>query len=471
MKNTILFCIVMILDSTNLSSQLVHTGLDSVWVSDLRYYDHQLFVATIDSGVYRFDAADSGWLSMGLKNRWINTVYPRKDTDGVFSLLAGVNWFERAQDSISIYNFVGDNFKIADSGIDRSRVDAVSSIDGTGDLVIAGTYWGTYRKETFNWNKVGWFGGRDVKVAQDGKIWMTGMNMFGEGSIIRSDDSGENWMEIANTGSGYPWDYTIIGSIAIEPTNDNTVYVTNGHAVIKTDSACSNAAIWERAFICDHFLSKIAVDPCDGNHLFVGGEHFQLHESTDAGVSWQLITQVDSGNTITDIEIPVTELLTLYISTSKNGIYRLTLPEARYCKAMQMNPGWNFVSLPLIPRDPYKPNVFPAATSKAFSFNGQYEIEDTLLPGKGYWIKYDEPTTEYLIGTEITSLEIDLSLGWNTIGGLSNPLSYEEIVLSPDFTIGPLFKYEGSYQPDTILRPGLGYWVKATPSGKIFLGQ
>lgn len=471
MKQMIHLCIVLILGISDLSSQLAHIGLDSVRVSDIRWHDNQLYVGTIDSGVFRFDPADSSWFSMGLKNRWINTVYPPNSYVSEYSLLVGVDWYKRERDSVSIYGYKDGDFEVADSGISRSVLNSVYSIDGSDGLIIAGADPGILRRQSSVWEWVGGGFGYDVKISRNGTIWVVGADMFWTAAIFRSNDNGDTWRGLVEDFSLDPWDSWFIGSIAIDPKNNNRAYVTSGRAIVKTDSAHSNHPEWERLFFCDQELGKIAIDPFDGDHLFAGGEHFQLFESTDAGNSWQPITPIDSGNTIMDIEIPETEQLTLYIATLENGVYQMTFPEAGFRTTRTLGSGWNLVSLPLIPRDPYKPNVFPSAISAAFTFNGQYEIQDTLVPGKAYWVKYNNLTTEYFIGNEITSLEIDVSSGWNTIGALSRPLYARDIVCSSGLEIGQVYKYTGVYTPDTVIRPGLGYWVKAPGQGKIFLGN
>jgi hypothetical protein len=123
----------------------------------------------------------------------------------------------------------------------------------------------------------------------------------------------------------------------------------------------------------------------------------------------------------------------------------------------------------LKPRDPYQPKLLPSAISKAFSYEGGYEIQDTLVPGKGYWIKFDKFTTVYFIGEELLSLSIDVLPGWNMIGSISKPVVVAGIQLSSGLTIGTVITYAGSFQTATTINPGLGYWVRADQAGTITL--
>lgn len=469
MKSAIIFAVLSIFLGVDSFSQLTHLGLDSIRVNDLRYHDNSIYAGTIDSGVYQFQAGDSIWSCLGLKNRWINAVYPFVGIGGEFSLLAGVYWYARERDSISIYSYKDGNFNVADSGISHKDVDAIYSIDGLNGTIMVGGDIGIYRRLSSVWEPRVWFIGNDVKISRDGTIWVVGADMFWTVAVIRSNDNGDTWRGLVQDFSLDPWDSWYIGSIAIDPKNSNRAYVTSGRAIVKTDSAYSDHPEWERLFFCDQELSKIAVDPFDGDHLFAGGEHFQLYESTNAGNSWQPITPIDSGNTISDIEIPETEMLTLYISTSKNGIYQMKFPDAGYRMKCQYSAGWNFISLPVRPKDLFMPNIFPSAISKAFSFEGYYVIHDTLVPGKGYWVKFDRFTTKYFIGEELDSLEIDVSAGWNVIGALSKPISKATIGLSSGLEIGTMYTYSFVYLTAMTLNPGMGYWVKTNQSGKIIL--
>jgi hypothetical protein len=131
---------------------------------------------------------------------------------------------------------------------------------------------------------------------------------------------------------------------------------------------------------------------------------------------------------------------------------------------------WNIVSVPLITADPRKISLFPTATSSAFAFDGGYIPKDTLMPGVGYWLKFDSSQTISLTGTAQTTDTLLVKSGWNFIGTLSNPISTDSIVSIPAGIISSnIYSYDGGYRSVTALLPFRGYWIKVNQQGKLIL--
>jgi hypothetical protein len=473
MKSSVIFFILFLSLSVNSFSQLTHLGLDSICVNDISIYNDYsndyLYVGTVDSGVYRFDSADSSWSNLGLRDKWITSIYPE-----YYSLWAGIDRVKTPEDSTLIYRFSEGDWVADDSGMDRSSVYKINSINGYDGSIYAGGKWSLYKRDTSNWQKIYGYPTRKIEISPGGVIWVCAYSGFEFALIYKSYDEGRTLNNVAFSGEDSLWGNWLIPatSIAFHSKDTNIFYVAIGNAIIKiTDGGNSypNDAIGYRTLVCNHNLSTVVIDPFDNNHLLAGGDHFQLYETTNAGDTWQLITEVDSGNNITDLEIRETNLCKVYISTSKNGVYQLTLPNAGFRMKLSYTSGWTLFSLPLKPRDPYQPKLLPSAISKAFSYEGGYEIQDTLVPGKGYWIKFDKFTTVYFIGEELLSLSIDVLPGWNMIGSISKPVVVAGIQLSSGLTIGTVITYAGSFQTATTINPGLGYWVRADQAGTITL--
>jgi hypothetical protein len=131
---------------------------------------------------------------------------------------------------------------------------------------------------------------------------------------------------------------------------------------------------------------------------------------------------------------------------------------------------WNIVSVPLITANPRKISLFPTATSSAFAFDGGYIPKDTLMPGVGYWLKFDSSQTISLTGTAQTTDTLLVKSGWNLIGTLSNPISTDLIVSIPAGIISSnIYGYDDGYQSVTALLPFRGYWIKVNQQGKLIL--
>lgn len=134
-----------------------------------------------------------------------------------------------------------------------------------------------------------------------------------------------------------------------------------------------------------------------------------------------------------------------------------------------VNAGWNIVGLPNAPVNTNYQELFPGADENTlFSFDGTYQMEESLTTGKGYWLNFSESATVPMTGHELTSTTIPLQQGWNLISGVSGNVSFNSII-DPDGIVIPnsLFGFEGTYQNVDELVQGTGYWINADDAGEI----
>jgi len=130
-----------------------------------------------------------------------------------------------------------------------------------------------------------------------------------------------------------------------------------------------------------------------------------------------------------------------------------------------VSPRWNIVSVPRITADSSKSVIFPTSTSEAFAYDGKYTSKNKLENGTGYWLKFGYQQSVLIAGTSLTHLSVPLATGWNLIGTIDRPVPAPSGgVLASEF-----FGYEGSYQRADTLKPGEGYWVKASFGGFLIL--
>ena len=133
---------------------------------------------------------------------------------------------------------------------------------------------------------------------------------------------------------------------------------------------------------------------------------------------------------------------------------------------------WNMVSVPLIVSDFTKTAVYPSAISAAFAYAAGYISTGTLENSVGYWVRFDSAESVLIQGTGITEDSADVTQGWNMIGCLSYPVLTSEIEgVSPTTVVASIFGYSpgsGYFAEDT-LKPGYGYWVKVSNTGKLVL--
>ncbi len=133
---------------------------------------------------------------------------------------------------------------------------------------------------------------------------------------------------------------------------------------------------------------------------------------------------------------------------------------------------WNLVSLPVTVADPQLATIFPGAARPAFEYQDStgYAPVDSLLPGIGYWVRYDTAQAVIINGTPLLVDTLSVKAGWNLIGSLSNPVSVGAIGEQPaGIVISRYFGYSSSYQPAVTLQPLGGYWVKTSADGTLIL--
>ncbi len=132
--------------------------------------------------------------------------------------------------------------------------------------------------------------------------------------------------------------------------------------------------------------------------------------------------------------------------------------------------GWNLVSLPLSVSNGRINSLFTNTTSFAFSYDGQYIQHDSLRKGIGYWLKFDSTMNFNITGIEILQDTVDVVVGWNLIGSISQPFSISSIQTIPNGIISSSFYgYDESYIAVNTIIPGRGYWIKVNSNGKLIL--
>lgn len=148
---------------------------------------------------------------------------------------------------------------------------------------------------------------------------------------------------------------------------------------------------------------------------------------------------------------------------------RGALPEVT--RSVHLRSRWNMVSVPVRMRDRRTEALFPSAMSPAFTYrNGQYEVDEVLEIGRGYWLRFPEDTTITMSEVQVYGKDVPLQEGWNMIGSIGSPVPAHSIETYPAGIIrSSFFAYEGNYVRADTLYPGKSYWVKASRAGRLML--
>lgn len=140
--------------------------------------------------------------------------------------------------------------------------------------------------------------------------------------------------------------------------------------------------------------------------------------------------------------------------------------------ANQVRNGWNLISLPVIREKIRKIDLFPRATSPAFSYVGTYRREDILYAGSGYWLKFSSVDSAIITDVTTSIESIDVKQGWNLVGSIFSPVTTRHIASNSSGTVmSNFFGYEGGYVIADTIFPGKGYWVKVNQDCKLIFSS
>jgi subtilisin family serine protease len=150
----------------------------------------------------------------------------------------------------------------------------------------------------------------------------------------------------------------------------------------------------------------------------------------------------------------------------------LTITDTTYLitSTINVNSGWNLISVPIQTLQVRKDELFPSSNSFAYGYSTNYVIKDTLHPGFGYWLKFPTGQNIQLIGNGLTTLSVPLRNGWNLIGSLNGSIPVSSLITNPPNIIsGYIYGYTNNYFVANTLEKGKGYWVKSTANGTLTL--
>ncbi len=133
---------------------------------------------------------------------------------------------------------------------------------------------------------------------------------------------------------------------------------------------------------------------------------------------------------------------------------------------------WNIVSMPVAVASMATASLFPLQVTPAYSFHGQYEVEDVLTPGEGYWVKFNQGHDVWVAGTRRFSDTVDVVAGWNFIGSIAESIPVGDLRTVPAGLLSPyVYGYEGGSYVTNQIEPGKGYWINASVPGKVIISN
>ncbi len=133
---------------------------------------------------------------------------------------------------------------------------------------------------------------------------------------------------------------------------------------------------------------------------------------------------------------------------------------------LNLDAGWNLVSLPVVPSSTELTDIIPTA-EVAFEFDGEYQEVTTLETCVGYWVKVPEAVSLVLSGIPVTDCSADVTEGWHLIGA---PNCSATPLTTPGGALSAMYGFDGSYQAVTEALPNSGYWVNLSTACNLEVG-
>lgn len=302
-----------------------------------------------------------------------------------------------------------------------------------------------------------------------GKLLVAGWNT---GTIYQFDLNATGDSIIAGPA---PFYYFGVGLNDVEIGPDGYIYVVNGDFSGNSNIFRLRPPALSRPEVIGVFGSSTL--PTFRWHSSSGAVQYELQLAGDS--TFTTLWHVDS--TLTDTSAATSgffdQTRVYWRVRGRAGTARSEWSETIYFKALNgqnvfsfaVGPTWNLLSIPLQPDDAHRSTLFPSALSSAFAFRDGYSKTDLMQQGVGYWMKFSSGELITITGA-VPGDTIEVTSGWNIIGAPDWPVDVSSISTLPAGILETsFFEYENGYAPTTTLRPGHGYWVKVTDTGRIIL--
>jgi hypothetical protein len=221
---------------------------------------------------------------------------------------------------------------------------------------------------------------------------------------------------------------------------------------------------------CDEATFRAVFNKCDGTI------EYQYDNVGTFGQDTSGVVGLEADSTALTVPIPGTNKQPPYLFISEVGYPLETRPRAGWCIKIYQSTvsaalaGWNLLSVGVVPvgGDYSKPALYPKATTAAFAYIGNYVQRATLQNGSGYWMKFAGAQNVGAPGALLHDATDTIRIGWNLVGTIGFPVATSSITQGGGVVLSSAFyDYNGTYHTTTTLKPGQGFWVKASAPGTL----
>ncbi len=311
-----------------------------------------------------------------------------------------------------------------------------------------------------------------------------------DGGVYKSTNGGGSW---ANASSGLG--NLRVWAVALSPAfaTDQTLFAgTDGGLYRSTNGGGSwsqlTNTIGTRRITSIAVSSEFATD----RTLYVGSNNGGVFRSTDGGATWAAFTDGLGHTYVQALGISSGANPTVFAGTVGGSVWQYSFSSPF---SAQLREGWNLISIPRV-LNGTSPDVVLASIAGKYDLVHAWDASDPADPWKSYmpglggdltyisrgmglWVHMTQAGTLTVEGETPTTTSIPLYTGWNLVGypaGAARPVPEALASIAGKYTL--VFEYDASapnapwrsYSPQVpdfantlqAMRPGFGYWVKAT---------
>ena len=275
-----------------------------------------IYAGTEENGVFKSVNGGENWIVVTLRGSVSSLAIDPTNSQTIYvGEQEGVGIVFKSTDGGDSWAHIG--------GIGSSEVGVYSlAIDPTNsNMIYAGT-WNYLYKSTdggTNWTKV-------VDVDLTGQVSLAICpNTIYVGTLyglLKSTNGGTNWSEIHSRGLGGDKGYFELYSLAIDPKNTPIIYAIISGMNLGTDvfKSTNGGANWTKVNIgLTGKISSLAIDPTNSQTVYVGVEGGGVFKSTNGGSSWTNMGLTDISVHCLAIDAKNPQII--YVGTD-NGVYK-----------------------------------------------------------------------------------------------------------------------------------------------------
>jgi len=141
-----------------------------------------------------------------------------------------------------------------------------------------------------------------------------------------------------------------------------------------------------------------------------------------------------------------------------------------FVREVDYHEGVSLASAAVDPVDVSPASVFAGSTPPVYAFDGEHVPATWIVPGEGYYVKYDTAAIVAMEGRFVNlPLTVPVRSGWNLVGGGSIPANVADVSVDGTTIETPFYASSAGSGQVTAILPGRGYWVRVSTDGAITL--